>query len=172
MFRYLTLCLLSLLFIHLPQSLTSPVPDPEPDNLDKISVESVTTLYQFPFGSILENIAVRPNGRLLVTRLDVPELWEINPFSPSTSYDPKLIFRFPDAAGLTGIAEIAPDVFAVAVGVPLNPAGTFSIWKVSINGGGFATANRVTAIPEASTLNGMTLLSSKSGGTILVGDHV
>ena len=171
MFHSLALSLLSFLLIHPRLSSTAPLPAPQIEDLRLISTESVTPLYQFPRGSWLENIAIRPNGHILVTRLDVPELWEINPFSPSTSYDAKLLYTFSNASGLTGIAEIAPDVFAVAAGVPTNPAGSFSVWKVSIDTQGNVAGTKVVSIPEALVLNGMALLSSHKGGTILVGDH-
>lgn len=135
-----------------------------------VSAVSVTPLYQFPLGSWLENIVVRPNGHILLTRFDVPELWEINPFSPSTSYDASIVYTFANTTGLTGIAEIAPDIFAVAAGTGNNTAGSFSIWKIGMDARGTATATKVISIPEATILNGMALLSPHAGGTILVGD--
>ena len=123
----------------------------------------------------MENISIRPNGRILLTRLDVPELWEINPLSRSTSYNARLLYTFPNATGLTGIAEVAPDIFAVTAGDTTNPAGhagAFSIWKVNMNSEGNAAATKVVTVAEALALNGMALLSSQAGGAILVGDHV
>ena len=176
MFCSLALSLLSFLLAHPHLSATTPLPDPQTHDLRLISAESVTTLYQFEFGSWLENIAIRPNGHILLTRLDVPQLWEVNPFSPSTSHDPRLVYTVddPTVTGLAGIAEIAPDVFAVIAGNITDAAGThgsFSIWKVAIDTQGNAVGAKVAAISEARFLNGMALLSSRDGGTILVGDH-
>jgi hypothetical protein len=40
-------------------------------------------VYQFPTKPTwVENIAVRPNGQLLVTLLTSPEVWLINPTNP------------------------------------------------------------------------------------------
>src|SRR5436190_22690083 len=145
MFHSLSISLLSLLLVHPHLCTASPLPAPQSDlRLDP--AESVTPLYQFPLGSWVENISIRPNGNILLTRLDVPELWEINPLSRSTSYNARLVYTFPNATGLTGIAEVAPDVFAVTAGDTTNPAGhagAFSIWKVRMNGQGNAAATKV-----------------------------
>lgn len=173
MFCSLALGLLSSLLTHPHLVATTPLPAPQTGDLPLGPAESVTPLYQFPNGSWIENISIRSNGNLLLTRFDVPQLWEVSPFSPSTSA--KLLLTIPDAVGLTGIAEIAPDVFAVSAGGTRNPFGTpgsWSIWKVTIDTNDNAVGTKITALPEAGHLNGMALLIPGNDGAILVDDQV
>ncbi len=58
-----------------------------------------------------ENIAVRPNGQILITRMDNGELWNINPVTKEGI----LVRKFP-ASTLTGITEVRPDIYAVISG--------------------------------------------------------
>lgn len=67
-------------------------------------------VWQFPNDTWIENIAVRSNGQLLVTLLTVPELYQVD---PAGAQEPKLVYRFPQALGLFGIAELETDVFGV-----------------------------------------------------------
>ena len=135
----------------------------------------VRTVYQFPNGTWLENIAVRANGQLLVSLLTTPGLYQID---PSTIEAPILIHRFP-GTGALGIAEITPDVFAVAAGnvtVTATIPGTYSVWKVDMrtfdaSNGSPATVAKIADIPEAQILNGATLLSQDSG-IVLFADSI
>ena len=63
-------------------------------------------------GGWIENIVVQPNGNLLATRLDTPELWTVDIKTREAS---KLI-SFSDSLALTGIYEATPDVYAVVAG--------------------------------------------------------
>lgn len=72
----------------------------------------------FPNGTWVENIAVRWNGHLLVTLLNRPEVWEVEPLSGHS----ELVYSFPEATGTLGIAEIEHDIFAVNVGNSTLPA--------------------------------------------------
>lgn len=130
------------------------------------------TLYQFENGTRIENIAVRKNGNLLVTLSDRPELYEIDPFNPAS---PKLIHHFAGYLGLGGITETTPDIFTVNAGnITFGPfravPESFSVWKLDFNNcGGRAKVSKVTDMPDALYLNGMTTLDSRAG-TILTGD--
>ncbi|KND91970.1 hypothetical protein TOPH_03283 [Tolypocladium ophioglossoides CBS 100239] len=128
------------------------------------------TVYEFPNGSWIENIAVRANGNLLVTRLDTPELYEIDPRNSATA---KLIHHFTGYTSLLGISESSPDVFSVAVGnLSLTTGGrpqSFAIWTADFKGKTEPKVSKVTDIPEALLLNGVTALDRKAG-TILVSD--
>ncbi|KAL7784933.1 hypothetical protein V8C37DRAFT_394968 [Trichoderma ceciliae] len=126
-------------------------------------------IYQFSSGTELENIAVRSNGNLLVTLTDRPEIYEVNPFNPK---DTKLVHHFSGYLGLLGITEVTPDVFTVNVGnfsVETGPAlGSWAIWQVAFLNDE-AKISKVTDLPEASFLNGMTTLES-TPNTILSSD--
>ena len=132
-----------------------------------------TTVLQFETnGTWIENIAIRPGGDLLLTRMDEPELWTANPVDGSRS----LVHRFDQATALMGIAHMHDDHYAVVVGnvtiadIGQPTPGSFSLWAVNM------AADRpqispIVAIPEAGWLNGMTRLDNESG-TLLVADSV
>ncbi|KAJ7051040.1 hypothetical protein C8F01DRAFT_1222234 [Mycena amicta] len=90
-------------------------------------------LYQSPTGLVLENIAVRASSQLLITSVVSPTLHTLDPHTPNATLN--ALYTFPNATGLTGIAEYAPDVFAVVASV-LNAtsrteeAGSVVIWRV------------------------------------------
>jgi hypothetical protein len=144
------------------------------------ATDAVFDVFQFPNLTALENIAVRSNGNLLVTSPTAPHLYQINPFNPppNPSAAP-LVFSFPNATALLGIAEFEPDVFAVAVGTVHPPnfvAGSFSVWKVDVSSfrstadgvvTSNATASKITDIPGASILNGITLVAPDSPQILL-----
>lgn len=93
-----------------------------------IVAASLSTIYRFPSGSWVENLAVRSNGKILVVLFSQPEVYEINPFRhPPTA---ELIARFDNAIGVQGIAELEDglDVFAV---MPLT-GSTYSLWTVDV----------------------------------------
>lgn len=132
------------------------------------------TIYQFPNETWVENIAVRSSGQLLVTLITTPDIYQVDPFSPSPSAT--LVHSFPDSISILGIAEIQPDVFAVVVGnwsttTFSTTNGSYSVWKVDLrrfktDSSGLATSkptvSKITDISEASFLNGMTLLEPSS----------
>ncbi|KAF2824000.1 hypothetical protein CC86DRAFT_395980 [Ophiobolus disseminans] len=119
-----------------------------------------TTTQIAQLGGWVECLAVRSNGHLLATRLDVPELWTVDPTTKTTAK----IATFPNALGLTGVAEIAPDVFAVVAGNFSTTAftignGSWSVWKIDFTG---ATPKQtlLKAIPEAGFLLGATAFNN------------
>jgi hypothetical protein len=125
-----------------------------------------TLIYQAPAsqsGAWLENLAVTRHGSILATRLDVPELYLIDPFTKASS----LIHSFANNAvfgntttGLLGIAEYATDRFAIAAGkfdlATTTPTkGTWGVWSVDIRKGE-AKVDLLVKIPEGIFFNGMT----------------
>ncbi|KAJ2976866.1 hypothetical protein NQ176_g4693 [Zarea fungicola] len=126
------------------------------------------TLYTFANGTQLENIAVRSNGNLLLTRINKPELYEFNPSDPSSGA--KLLQTFPGYVSLLGITELTPDVFAFITGNFTFPAGgvakSFSIWTVAIHDQDYKYA-KVADILEATLLNGLATLNA---GAVLASD--
>ena len=142
------------------------------------------TIYQFPNNTWVENLAMRSNGNLLVTLIQSAEIWEINPNIDSPHAH--LVFRFPDAISVLGIAEVEPDVFAVNVGnwsdVSDSPqVGSWGIWGVDLRGRNkhatvcktedhcYATAKKIGDIPEAVFLNGLSVLP-RSPNVLMVAD--
>ena len=99
-------------------------------------------------------------------------LYDIDPrTSPST---PKILPEIPGIGSVLGIAETAPEVFAVAAGdfssgrTPVF--GSFSVWSVNMNTPQ-PTVKLITAIPEAECLNGAAALNGFSG-SVLIADSV
>ncbi|TKA70300.1 hypothetical protein B0A49_05386 [Cryomyces minteri] len=128
--------------------------DPSPDTTSSSCSDSVTTIYQFSNGTWIENIAVRSNSNLL-------------------------LHTFPDAGGLLGIAEISPDIFAVVAGTFnfatfTSVAGSYSTWRVDLrfndlggrskgpSKGASPSVTKITDLPQALFLNGMTILPNTS----------
>lgn len=134
----------------------------------------VKTLFQFPNnGSWISNLAFRPDGSLLFTRLDVPEVWSVNTSSGHAS----IAHSFSNVTSCFGISEIDKDVFAVVVGnfstKTYQPtSGSFALHKLdfnNVNGETTAAASKIAAIPEAEALNGMATFSHQSN-LVLIAD--
>ena len=151
---------LSNVLFALPHSSSSPAKSP------------IQTIYEFPNETWVENIAVRSSGQLLVTIVTTPDLYQVDPFSSSPA---TLVHRFPHATSATGIAEVQPDVFVVVVGnwsstTFTTTNGSYSVWKVDLRPfelrkNGITTkaaVSKIADIPEASFLNGLTLLAPLS----------
>jgi hypothetical protein len=123
-------------------------------------------IVQFPNSTWLENIGARPNGNLLLVRIDKPEVWQVNPQEQTPT--PTLVHRFRNATRTSGIAEVAPDVFAVIVGnVPANAISGGS-WSLALLDFAAASSSPSTAatvkivaptVPGAQFLNGLEVLS-------------
>lgn len=116
---------------------------------------------QFALGTWVENIAVRSNGKLLVTMTTPPELWEIDPFQSPEANATKLIYHFDGVERATGITEVEPNVFMVAAGC--------SIWQIDYRNQSHTSISEVVNITTARLLNGLTTLDA-STGTILAAD--
>ncbi|KAF4341090.1 hypothetical protein FBEOM_4960 [Fusarium beomiforme] len=108
-----------------------------------------------------ENIALRPNETILVTRLDVPEVWEIDPEKSSGSQLLRILL--PEEISnpaLTGICSLKPDVFAVAagsfdmIGGSKPEPGSWSIWLADLTGE-HPKATKVADMPEIGMINGI-----------------
>jgi sugar lactone lactonase YvrE len=131
---------------------------------------SVKTLFQLSTQPTwFENIAVRKNGTLLVTRIDVPELWEVD---PKTGIG-KSILSVPKIMGLTGVNELMPDVFALGGGdydfaAGRHVPGSNGLWVADLRGEE-PHLRLVVMIPEIGLLNGTATWDEK---TVLAADSV
>lgn len=143
---------------------------------------STHTIYEFPKGNYIENLAVRANGQILVNPLTLPQLWLVDPHLPGEGF---IVHNFSEILGLSGIVEYQPDVFAVLTGnfsiETGDPgAGTWAIWSIDL-GGVHVTSNastieqppqvsKIVDIPEATFLNGLSVLSGSEQQHLIVGD--
>jgi hypothetical protein len=75
------------------------------------SAAKLTTVATFPRYYLLENLAVRADGSILVTAALQRELWYIPPADTAVPAEPVLVHTFDHDA--MGIAETEPDVFCV-----------------------------------------------------------
>lgn len=140
------------------------------------------TIYQFPNNTYVENLAIRPNGQILVNILTSPEVWLVDPDFPGRAV---LVHEFSSVLGLSAIVEYQPDVFAIAGGnISLSTgesvAGSWSIWSLDLRGLNITSNESVSAQPPAVSviadvqpakfLNGMALLSSPAKQLLMVGD--
>lgn len=147
----------------------------------------VRMLYQFPNDTYVENLAVRANGQLLVAPLDLPQLWLVDPRAAAPGDAAHVAAAFPGVLGLTGIVEYRPDVFAVVAGnfsiATGDPGpGTWGLWSVDLGGVDYsaspdeaaatAAVSRITTIPEATSLNGLSVLSSALSSSSYAGRDV
>lgn len=135
----------------------------------------VRLLYEYPQGTWIENIAVHESGELLVTHLTQPRLNQYDPFKANAI--PETVHEFTGSLSLLGIAEIAPDSFAMLVGnVSLTKGaipGSFTVWNVAFDQTNDTHANvhEIAALPDADFPNGLcTLPSSGTPDNLLYGD--
>jgi len=125
---------------------------------------TVRTIYEFPNITWVENLAVRADGKIIVTLINKPQIYLIDPVHPG---DPLLLATIPHTAGAGGIAEVEPNLFAIAAGnwsiETFKPApASYSIWTLDFNAGPSQSIlpriKKVTDIPTAIFLNGITTL--------------
>lgn len=136
-----------------------------------------TTIYDFGLGIWPENLNVRSNGQILVTLINRPEIFQINPFKQQ---DGTLIHYFEGKGSTLGIVETFPDVFHVIVGnFTTTPDfnginGTFGVWQLdftaeSVDADSLAVVTHIVDISPAEALDGMEVLNHESG-LVLVAD--
>lgn len=129
------------------------------------------TIYQFANNATwIENIAVRPNGNLLLTLLDpAAELHEIVFANSSQAVEEeRLVHRFATYQGLLGIAETAPDAFALVAGNYTADPPSWALWEVDFNTDANASVKvneLVPAVPGAEVLNGLTAVRQSSSSS-------
>ena len=135
----------------------------------------VRMLYEYPEGTWLENIAIRESGELVITHLEKPQLDQFNPLQQDA--EPEVVYTFMGYLAASGIAEIAPDSFTVAVGnftfTGGGLQGSWGIWDVAFGtaGNSQASVDEIGPILEANFPDGMCKLpSSGSPNDILYGD--
>lgn len=150
------------------------------------SVPSLVYQFENAFSGVgyvnIENIAVRPNGKLLLNTVTGAIMAQLDPANPQ----PEIVANLTNALGngqpgsLTGIAETCHDVYTVAAGnflfgpqVPGGVAGvpgSFSVWNVNLNGKQGPKVSHVASIPEANTLNGVTAIPGGNKDLVLIAD--
>ncbi len=129
--------------------------------------QSASSIYKLPGSAWIENLVVRPNGQLLLARLDTPELWS---YDPAAKTGAKVV-GFSGALSLTGIAELTPDVYAVITGNFSTrgfsvKSGSWAVWTVDLTGAA-PKATLVKLVPESGFFIGVTPLDKDN---VLIAD--
>ena len=169
-----TLSSLVLLSSLTPFSSAISIPQPRSNGLPLSS----HVVHQFSNTTWVENIRVRSTGQLLLTSATAPDLYYLDPASPSRA---SLIHEFTGNSGLLGITEVAPDHFYVLASnltlVPPNPGlKTNSIYSIDLSSY-HASSNtgaviaKVANVPNIQFGNGMDTLDA-SQNLIVIADSV
>lgn len=128
----------------------------------------------FTNSTVIENLAVRPDGSILTTIASRPEIYLFQ-FLAGTS-PPQLIHRFKDSDGVTGIVETSPDVFYVTVASVSDAqtpvAGSAQLWRISFafRGSNVPIVSKVADLRRIFVPNGLATLPG--GKRLLSADSV
>jgi hypothetical protein len=113
----------------------------------------------FPLGSEVENLSLRPSGSILATVYTFPHIYEVVPSPNST---PRLLHTFQNTTGACGIAQSStPDVFFVVTGnfsfQSLSPTpGSYAIHRLSFDKCGRPIVKEIAALGTIAQPNGIT----------------
>lgn len=141
----------------------------------------VNVIYNFGNGTWAENLAVRANGHILVSRLDTPEVLQLDPTGAS---EPIVVASWDSTTykGCLGVSETSRDMFYVVTSGFVDDnfvltSGVNSIWEIDMRKFAVskktgevtskAIVSKLVDIPTSDFLNGATTLSKTS---ILVAD--
>ncbi|CAG8099368.1 unnamed protein product [Penicillium nalgiovense] len=133
----------------------------------------VSVLYNFGDGTWAENLAVRPNGHILVSRLDTPEVLQLD---PTGATEPIVVASWNSTTykGCLGISETSRDMFYVVTSGFVDDnivltLGVNSIWEIYMRDftvskktgevTSKAIVSKLVDIPTSDYLNGATTLS-------------
>ncbi|HXY42683.1 MAG TPA: hypothetical protein VEH29_00710 [Acidimicrobiales bacterium] len=130
----------------------------------------LTTVAVFPESYLLENLAVRSDGSILVTAALQKELWYVPPATAGAQVEPLRLETFDQVA--SGIVETEPDVFYVSTTNLVTMQESF-LHRVDLRGWSPGDPVRTVCVLEfdkrAGGLNGSCLLGPSS---ILLADSV
>ena len=126
----------------------------------------VVLITQMPSDAWVEGLAVRPNGRILLTRLDQPEVYDFQAEDKDAA--PELLCTFPSSNGIMNICPLKGrhDEYAV-VSANINMAKSqfsdFVIWRIALTPGSKAAPEpiRIATIPEAGCILSLTAATER-----------
>ncbi|KAH6985397.1 hypothetical protein EDB80DRAFT_756560 [Ilyonectria destructans] len=137
---------------------------------DSLHQAAVSTVFQLnSSGTWFENLAIRPDGQIIATRMDVPELWLINPITRKG----RSLITIPGVSGAIGISQQTSNTYIVGAGnVTADPfnfePGSMKIFLLEFKRG-YPNLKLVTDLPDAMFINGITPWSRTE---VLVSDTV
>ena len=119
----------------------------------------VEVIHEFPKGTWIENLVIRPSGAALAIDFSTPNIFEL-PISENST--PLLIHTFENSTGVSSIAESSyPDVYFVITGnfsfANFSAiAGSYSIHRLNLdNPTGKPVVTQLEALPNLIMPNGM-----------------
>ncbi|KAJ4331282.1 hypothetical protein N0V95_009907 [Ascochyta clinopodiicola] len=119
----------------------------------------IKTSRDFPLGSEVENLALRPSGSILATVYTSPRIYEVMQ-SPKSM--PRLLHVFQNTTGACGIVESStPDVFFVVTGnfsfETFSPTpGSYAIHRLAFEKCGKPIVEEIAALGTIAQPNGIT----------------
>ena len=128
---------------------------------------------QFPLGSEVENLALRPSGSALATVYTFPHVYEVAVAANAT---PRLVHTFQHTVGACGISESStPDVYFILTGnfsfqTAKPTPGSYAIHRLSFDEFDRPVVKELAPLVEIAQPNGMTTVP----GTpyVLIADSV
>lgn len=124
----------------------------------------------------LENIAVRSNGKLLVTSVSSPTIFQI---SANAGTPPIAVATIPTLTATLGIVELVQDIFYVVASNLTGLDASNEIWEIDMRQFRTTRSGSIThpaalalsaRVPHARLLNGITRLAADDSTHILVAD--
>ncbi|KAH8664710.1 hypothetical protein BX600DRAFT_464894 [Xylariales sp. PMI_506] len=134
------------------------------------AVVALDPVQLFNFSITIENSALRPNGKLLLSTFTNASLFTLDPSSEAPIAE--LVDELPGATAICAIATIGYDKYAIVGGIRGNYNYTNeTIFTVDYSGNLSTPIIEIAATaPNATMLNGMTSLSEDAPHILLAGD--
>ncbi|KAK7045053.1 hypothetical protein R3P38DRAFT_2609411 [Favolaschia claudopus] len=112
---------------------------------------------QSPTNDFFENLAVRPNGNILITSPVSSTLMMVDPTVANPTL--KTIHTFPNVT-LAGITEVQPDVYGLitlVLNITTTTAlpGSIAVWRVDLSTHGPPIITKAASVPDAIFLDGL-----------------
>jgi hypothetical protein len=136
-------------------------------------IDDVVLVTQLPSQSWFEGFAMRPNGHILATRLDEPELYTWDPADADT--EPRLIYRFPKCGGVINLAALPGkvDTYVIITGV-MNMVDVVGedvvLWEAVLDPAEPFAEPRLTPILDLTQTEMPIGVTPVSGDTLLLAD--
>ena len=139
-------------------------------NTNKTPSPAITQIFEFT-SHFIENIHLRPNAHLLLSSLSSGDLFTLNPTSTSPTAKP--VVTCPGSTGLSGIATIGPDLFAVSGGIHSHfRFDDMAVYVISLpSNSDFGVLLDSISVPGVTGLNGMAALPAMPRVVLCADSH-
>lgn len=133
----------------------------------------VKVIHEFPNGTWIENMAIRPSGSVLAVDMSAPNIYDV---SLDGTHEAKLIHTFSGKTSVSGIAKIEDDNYLVVAGnftfTPFSSEpGTYSVYHLGISErSGQASISLIGDLPSLTQPNG--ILAIPNTKYLLIADSI